>query len=127
MKRKRLRGKLLIVDGHLHQGQAVSMKVSPRQHLDLLIHEQCYAFDAMKERWSSKLPFYVSRCNQHKVFYLDYPNRTDDHLNCPTCLKVFLKQADDYFLKMGTHDLGNSIIAETLMGVRKDDFGYSTF
>jgi len=57
------------------------------QRILLRLLGHVYLFHAQKEGWKGSLPFYLVKCRQHGILYLDYPHGYRNYFSCPLCRK----------------------------------------
>jgi len=79
-----------VVDEHFGNK---TVKLSILQQIKLKLSGRVYLFHASKEGWRAELPLYLTKCNKHNIYFIDYPHGFfedyphgfDGHFHCPKC------------------------------------------
>jgi len=51
----------------------------------LKLGQAVFVFHAKKNNWTRENPWYVTKCNIHEQYFLDYPHSHKELLRCPLC------------------------------------------
>ena len=64
-----------------------TVNLSLWQRLILKLRGYVYLFHAKKKGWKGSLPFYLVKCKEHNLLFIDYPHGYRGYFNCPKCFE----------------------------------------